>query len=174
MFTIGSSIFFNSKYRPTRRFTVRGPSIAISSIGPTNIIQPRIFQEIEAIFQPPMSDTFDGGLVYEYSQGENDYGLVDIFTNGSVKLRPKFPTLQKQYLSVPLPVLPANNASTSRKPGTSIMCQVPKPSQPKFFKYITASTTNLPHSFGTEMIRNGIRCNMRKHGSYVPKSSQST
>lgn len=41
--------------------------------------------------------SLSGGLVYEYSQEEADYGLVVLNSNGSVSLREDFDNLQKQY-----------------------------------------------------------------------------
>jgi hypothetical protein len=44
-----------------------------------------------------MTPSLSGGVVYEYSQGVNNYGLVTIYSNGSAQLRPDFDNLQSQY-----------------------------------------------------------------------------
>ncbi|KAJ2560703.1 1 3-beta-glucanosyltransferase gel4, partial [Coemansia sp. RSA 1836] len=43
-----------------------------------NIIKPRTFPEIAAIYGPKMTDSFSGGFVYEYVQEPNNYGLVEV------------------------------------------------------------------------------------------------
>lgn len=58
---------------------------------------PRIFEEIAALYSNDMVDVFSGGLVYEYSQEPNRYGLVEIQQNGNIKLLPDFLALKDQY-----------------------------------------------------------------------------
>jgi hypothetical protein len=41
-------------------------------------VRPREFSEVQALYSSPMTDTFSGGVMYEYSQETNDYGLVAI------------------------------------------------------------------------------------------------
>lgn len=58
-----------------------------------------------------------GGLVYEYSQEEQDYGLVVLNSNGSVSLRQDFDNLQVQYNKVDKALIQSTNPdSTSIKP----------------------------------------------------------
>lgn len=72
-----------------------------------NKITPRPFTEVGAIFSSQMSNVFSGGLVYEYSNEANNYGLVDLSSdNLSVTTNQDFDNLKKQYASVSLP---ANN-----------------------------------------------------------------
>ena len=49
-----------------------------------------------------MTPVYSGGLVYEYSQEDSDYGLVQI-SGGSVKELPDFATLQKALAGTPQP-----------------------------------------------------------------------
>jgi hypothetical protein len=44
-----------------------------------------------------MTPVMSGGLVYEYSEETNDYGLVNISTSGSAQLLPDYDTLQSQF-----------------------------------------------------------------------------
>lgn len=44
-----------------------------------------------------MTPVLSGGLVYEYSEETDDYGLVNINANGSAQLLPDFDTLQAQF-----------------------------------------------------------------------------
>lgn len=62
-----------------------------------NQVLPREFTEVQAIYGPQMSPVMSGGLVFEYVQEANDYGLVVINSNGSAQLRDDFDALQKQY-----------------------------------------------------------------------------
>ena len=58
-----------------------------------------------------------GGLVYEYSQEEQDYGLLKINANGSISLWVDFDNLQGQYSKLDRQLLEsANPASTDIKP----------------------------------------------------------
>lgn len=47
-----------------------------------------------------MTGVYSGGLVYEYSQEEANFGLVDI-NGGTVKERPDYQALKKAYASTP-------------------------------------------------------------------------
>lgn len=69
-----------------------------------NKVTPRPFTEVAAIFSSQMSSVFSGGLVYEYSNEVNNYGLVLISSdNLSVTTNQDFTNLKKQFASVSLP-----------------------------------------------------------------------
>lgn len=66
-----------------------------------NKVRPRPFTEVGAIFSSQMSSVFSGGLVYEYSQEDNNYGLVQISSdNQTVTTNSDFDNLKKQYALV--------------------------------------------------------------------------
>ncbi|KAF2721640.1 glycoside hydrolase family 72 protein [Polychaeton citri CBS 116435] len=44
----------------------------------SNARQHRVFEETKALFLPRMCQTFSGGCVYEFWQGANGYGLVEL------------------------------------------------------------------------------------------------
>ncbi|KAI4738696.1 hypothetical protein E4T50_10843 [Aureobasidium sp. EXF-12298] len=69
---------------------------------------PRVFDEVEALYSPQMT-VMSGGLVYEWSQEDNNYGLVDIFSNGSAQLRSDYNSLQEQYSRINVTLLEASN-----------------------------------------------------------------
>ena len=48
-----------------------------------------------------MIDVFSGGLVYEFSQEPNNYGLVEIQPNGDVKILRDFIQLKKKFDTLP-------------------------------------------------------------------------
>jgi len=74
---------------------------------------PRVFNEVQALYGPDMPG-LNGGLVYEYSQETSNYGLVEVNTDGSVKLLKDFDNLQGQYNKLDkslLTKLPSSTAS---------------------------------------------------------------
>lgn len=48
----------------------------------TNVPNPRLFQETVALYSPRMSQVFSGGCAYEFWQGMNGYGLVELIEQG--------------------------------------------------------------------------------------------
>jgi hypothetical protein len=64
---------------------------------------PRVFDEVGALYGPNMTG-LNGGLVYEYSQEADNYGLVVIGSN-NVTLRQDYDNLQGQYNKLNLNLL---------------------------------------------------------------------
>lgn len=62
-----------------------------------NTPSPRIFTEVGAIYGDQMTGVFSGGIVYEYTQEKNNYGLVSMKEDGSAQLRPDYAALEEQY-----------------------------------------------------------------------------
>lgn len=77
-----------------------------------NEVQPRIFTEVEALYGEQMT-VLSGGLVYEYSQEEADYGLVVINENGTLSLREDFENLQGQFNKLDLSLIQSTNSSNN-------------------------------------------------------------
>lgn len=65
-----------------------------------NEIIPRKFNEVSAIYSSRMTHVFSGGLVYEFAQEPNNYGLVDYDESGNVKLLPDYFTFKEQMEKV--------------------------------------------------------------------------
>lgn len=81
-----------------------------------NKVQPRAFTEVQALYGPQMT-ALSGGLVYEYTQEEQDYGLVVVSQNGSISLRKDYDNLQSQYNRLDRELIQSTNpASTNIKP----------------------------------------------------------
>lgn len=78
--------------------------IFLSEFGCNKVVSSRPFTEIQAIYSTRMSSVFSGGLVYEYSNETNNYGLVQIESDTSIRRLPDFYNLKAQYSSVSDPV----------------------------------------------------------------------
>ncbi|RMD45092.1 hypothetical protein DV735_g172, partial [Chaetothyriales sp. CBS 134920] len=74
-----------------------------------NEVTPRVFSEVPTLYGSDMSKVFSGGLVYEYSQEPNNYGLVNISSSGDIALRTDYENLQEQYNSLDLGLLVTQN-----------------------------------------------------------------
>ncbi|KAK0674748.1 Glucanosyltransferase-domain-containing protein [Cercophora samala] len=62
-----------------------------------NTPSPRIFTEIGSIYGPDMYEVFAGGVVYEYTQEANNYGIVNMTEEGPATLMSDFYSLRDQY-----------------------------------------------------------------------------
>lgn len=81
-----------------------------------NEVTPRVFNEVQALYGPQMT-ALSGGLVYEYSQEESNYGLVDTFDNGTIHLRIDYDNLKNQYNKLNLTLIQSTDPSaTSQDP----------------------------------------------------------
>ncbi|CAO2654736.1 Nn.00g114690.m01.CDS01 [Neocucurbitaria sp. VM-36] len=78
-----------------------------------NKVQPRVFTEVAALYGEEMT-SLSGGLVYEYSQEEADYGLVVLNSNGSVSLRQDYDNLQDQFNKLDLSLIQSTNAESTQ------------------------------------------------------------
>lgn len=74
-----------------------------------NEVQPRIFTEVQALYSKEMSQSFSGGLIYEYTQEDNDYGLVKLNKNGTASLLVDYENLQEQYAKLDMKAIEASN-----------------------------------------------------------------
>ncbi|KAG0325242.1 1,3-beta-glucanosyltransferase gas1 [Dissophora globulifera] len=59
-----------------------------------NTVTPRTFPEVNSIFGPDMTNDWSGGIVYEWSQEDNNYGLVQIKPDNTVTLLPDYKNLK--------------------------------------------------------------------------------
>jgi len=79
-----------------------------------NAVTPRIFTEVPALYGPEMTPVFSGGLIYEYSEEPNNYGLVNLNDNGSVSILQDYDNLRGQYDKLDVSLLEsANSTATS-------------------------------------------------------------
>lgn len=131
-----------------------------------NEVRPREWEEVDALYGNNMTGVFSGGLVYEYSQEANDYGLVDIAKNGQVKTRDDFMSLQKAYAALPKDIKVPSDVKLNKRPATC------PPSDDPVFDHITANHT-LPWTLGEDMIKKGV-ADKAKRGKFVTVSTRAT
>ncbi|KAI6085637.1 glycoside hydrolase family 72 protein [Hypoxylon rubiginosum] len=79
-----------------------------------NTPSPRVFTEVEAIYGSQMTGVFSGGVVYEFAQEKNNYGLATCNDDGTVDLMADYNTLQNQYKKVDFGTVQTVKASTAK------------------------------------------------------------
>ncbi|KAI3404943.2 hypothetical protein KGF56_002272 [Candida oxycetoniae] len=96
----GYSTYTTSGYRElTSTFKNYPAPVFFSEFG-CNIITPRPFTEVEAIYGTTMRKIWSGGIAYEYFEEVNHYGLVLNKNDGSILKLPDFETLKTRFNSV--------------------------------------------------------------------------
>ena len=94
----GQSSFQTSGYNEKMKI-YEGYSLPIflSEFGCNQVASSRPFTEIGSLYSTQMSSVFSGGLVYEYSNETNNYGLVQIVSDTEVTKLQDFDNLKEQY-----------------------------------------------------------------------------
>ncbi|KAI7819851.1 Glucanosyltransferase-domain-containing protein [Gamsiella multidivaricata] len=59
-----------------------------------NLVTPRTFPEVKSILGPDMTGNWSGGIVYEWSQEANNYGLVQVQPDNTVTILPDYTNLK--------------------------------------------------------------------------------
>ncbi|RVD83921.1 uncharacterized protein DFL_005693 [Arthrobotrys flagrans] len=72
-----SSFLISGYDQKVKNYTGYGIPAFLSEFG-CNEVRPRTFTEIESIYHTNMTGVFSGGLVYEWTQEENNFGLVQV------------------------------------------------------------------------------------------------
>lgn len=90
-----------------------------------NAVTPRTFTEIATLYSSQMT-TWSGGLVYEWTQEPNNFGLVQVNNDGSLTILQDYVNLQNQYNNVNLTqILSANTTANALTPPTCDAALVP-------------------------------------------------
>ncbi|KAF7721593.1 1,3-beta-glucanosyltransferase gas1 [Apophysomyces ossiformis] len=94
----GDSTFEKSGFADrTREFANYSKPVFLSEYG-CNLVTPRPFSEVEAIYGPQMTEVWSGGVVYEWTQENNNYGLVQL--GNSTELLPDYTNLQQALAKI--------------------------------------------------------------------------
>ncbi|KAI9490649.1 Glucanosyltransferase-domain-containing protein [Zychaea mexicana] len=90
----GDSSYEKSGYKDrTKEFESYHRPVFLSEYG-CNLVTPREFSDVEVLYGSQMTDVWSGGVVYEWTQENNNYGLVKI-ANGKAELMQDYTNLQK-------------------------------------------------------------------------------
>lgn len=147
----GDATYESSGYNVlTEDFANATVPVFFSEFGCNNV-EPRVFTEVQALYSQDMTQALSGGLVYEWTQESNNYGLVQINSNNTVSLLIDYQNLQAQYDKLNLKQIEsANSTQTSITPPT---CEAKLISSSGFL-----TTFDLPSapSGVAKMIANGI------------------
>lgn len=112
----GAATFTSSGYDGVvRNFTGSSVPVFFSEYG-CNTPSPRIFTEVPAIYDAPFTTVMSGGMVYQYTQEANNFGLVQVYDNGSATLLADFYTLRDQYAKLDFSAVENVKASTGSTP----------------------------------------------------------
>jgi 1,3-beta-glucanosyltransferase GAS3 len=119
-----------------------------------NEVTPRTFSEVGTLYGDKMTGVFSGGIVYEYTQEANNYGLVEFNSDNTASLLVDFDNLQKQYEKLDFAKLQSGDASAQ--------ALTPPPCAAEL---ITGATGNFSSNFtiparpsGVDaMIKNGVK-----------------
>ncbi|KAF8935958.1 Glucanosyltransferase-domain-containing protein [Dissophora ornata] len=89
-----SATYLTSGYaNRTKEIASYSIPVFLSEFG-CNLVTPRTFPEVKSIFGPDMTNNWSGGIVYEWSQEDNNYGLVQIKPDDTVAPLPDYNNLK--------------------------------------------------------------------------------
>ncbi|OMJ24592.1 1,3-beta-glucanosyltransferase gel4 [Smittium culicis] len=126
-----------------------------------NTARPRTFNEVAAVYSDKMTGIFSGGFIYEYSQEDNDYGLVKI-DNGNAKKLDDFMYLKKQYA-----VKPSTDVTLSNYVPTGKIADCP-PVAPDW-KVSPRSLPPTPVSSFCNCVNDSLKCSVNRPKGSIPK-----
>ena len=93
----GYSTYGTSGYRDrTKEFEDYPLPVFFSEFG-CNLVRPRPFTEVGALYGNKMTSVWSGGLAYMYFEEENEYGVVKINDHDEVDVLPDFNNLKKEF-----------------------------------------------------------------------------
>lgn len=111
-----------------------------------NEVRPRVWQEVGSLYSEDMTGVFSGGLVYEFSEEPNKYGIVEI-DGDTANIMGEYDTLVTAFDKVPKDVSVPSNVNIVDRP---VDCAAESS-----FKNINGNLT-LPFTLGQEYIDDGV------------------
>ncbi|KUI62096.1 1,3-beta-glucanosyltransferase gel2 [Cytospora mali] len=148
----GKSTFQESGYdQLVAGFTGSSVPIFFSEFG-CNTPAPRVFTEVPEIYSDEMQNVFSGGIVYEYAQEANNYGLVNITDDGSATLMEDFYTLKEQYSNLNFTLIQGIAPQTDSTPAPKC-----KESLITTKNFVTNFTVPSLPPGAADLIKNGVK-----------------
>lgn len=140
----------------TQTFANSSIPVFLSEYG-CNTKTPRTFDEVSEGIYGDAQKSISGGLVYEFTNEANSYGLVDV-DGKKMSVRQDLLNLQKQYAKIKLPNTAESDIPTVKPPKCD--SKAIKALTKRFYKRDSDSESfntsfSLPKSPGTDMIKNG-------------------
>jgi hypothetical protein len=77
-----------------------------------NEVQPRTFDEVPTLYGEKMT-VMSGGLIFEWTQEDNNYGIVDAYANGTVHLRGDYDALAEKYSGLNMTLIENHNTTAT-------------------------------------------------------------
>ncbi|DAA74489.1 TPA_exp: 1,3-beta-glucanosyltransferase [Trichophyton benhamiae CBS 112371] len=109
----GDSSYTESGYdKLVELFSKTSVPVFFSEYG-CNEVKPRIFTEVQAVYGPEMTKAMCGGLIYEYSQEANEYGLVYLGGKDNTTLLVDYENLAGQFSKLDIKKLQSLDPSTT-------------------------------------------------------------
>ena len=149
----GKSNFKDSTYEQLVTNMKSSPVPVFFSEYGCNEVKPRIFQEIGTVYGDQMTGVFSGGLVYEYTMEENEFGMVKINEDGSAEVLQDFNTLAEQFKK--LDMSKVQGESVSDDAPKAPVCEPKLITTENFDKNFTLPP--LPFDNSTEILENGLQ-----------------
>jgi len=78
-----------------------------------NQVTPRSFNEVGTIYNPQQMPMFSGGLVYQYSEDVNNYGLVNITDDKTLALLDDLSTISSKWAGIDQKSLATSNSTAT-------------------------------------------------------------
>ncbi|MCJ1474735.1 hypothetical protein MMC13_003395 [Lambiella insularis] len=78
-----------------------------------NKVEPRIWDDAQALYSSAMTAFFSGGLAYQWTEDSNNFGLVNVSSNSSVQLRVDFDNFQAQLNKLNVAELESSNGTAT-------------------------------------------------------------
>lgn len=114
----GDSSFEKSGYSSlTAEFADTNIPVFFSEYGCNNV-KPRTFTNVPVLYGDQMS-VLSGGLVYEYTQESDEYGLVAINSSKEVTLMQDYQYLKEQYAKIDMSALTSVNETAEKQETTT-------------------------------------------------------